>query len=141
MAKRSIGAAAAVGFVALAAPMLLAAPASASVSGIKVEGATAGSDCPVAGTCRISVQLSGSDAASPITVKVDGVTIVDALTPAGSTATIEWQPPAKAKYTITVTQGGKTASLEVGVPGRAESNTGVPSGITDLIKLLTGSAG
>ncbi|UGT41528.1 hypothetical protein LTV02_37310 [Nocardia yamanashiensis] len=141
MSKRSIGACAAAGFAALAAPVLLAAPASASVTGIKVEGSTAGSDCAVAATCRISVTLSGSDATSPITVKVDGVTIVDALTPANSTPTIEWTPPAKAKYTVTVTQAGKTAQLEVGVPGRAESNTGIPSGATDLIKLLTGSAG
>lgn len=138
MTKLSIGTLAAVGLTAIVAPILLAAPASASVTGIKVEGEP-GKDCPVAAAaCNIVVTLSGSDATAPVTVKSNDAVVATA-TPTGATLTIPWTPPAKGKYTITVQQGSNTASLEVGIPGRAESNTGL-GGLTDIIKLLTGSA-
>jgi hypothetical protein len=131
--KRSIGALAAVGLSALAASVLLAAPASANIDSIKVEGAVVGKDCTVAATaCTISATVSGTDATAPVTVSVDGAIIAQGVTPSGGTASVQWKPAAQGKYTSSVT---------VNVPGRAESSTGIPSGVGDLVKLLTGSAG
>ncbi|WP_067699490.1 hypothetical protein [Nocardia jejuensis] len=142
MTKRSIGALAAVSLSALAAPVLLAAPASANIDSIKVEGAQAGADCTVAATaCTISAKVSGTDATAPVTVSVDGAIIAQGVTPSGGTASAQWKPAANAKYTVTITQGSYTSSVSVNVPGRAESSTGIPSGVGDLVKLLTGSAG
>lgn len=142
MTKLSIGTLAAVGLTAALAPVLLAAPASAQVTGAKVEGAETGKDCVVGATaCRIVVTVSGSDATSPVTITANGAVVANAVTPTGGSVNVPWTPPANGKYEIVITQGSANSTLSVGVPGRAESNTALPGGITDIIKALTGSAG
>lgn len=147
MVKMVVKTLAAVGFAAFVAPALLAAPASAKVNSITVAGSMEYKDCSIElNSCAISVDLTGADRATPVTVKVNG-SVLQVCTPVLSGGygycNLTWSPAANGTYTISATQGTQTKTVTANVPGHVGES--VLGGSSDpgawLSGLLTGSLG
>ncbi|MGX1806741.1 hypothetical protein ACWIGI_13585 [Nocardia sp. NPDC055321] len=140
MPKLPIATLAVAGLASIAAPALFAAPASAAITNLTIEGAAAGADCKTGATpCRIVVTVSDS---APVLVKVGNDVIAYNVVPTNGTVTVAWNPPANGKYTVSALQGQSVAQLIVGVPGRADSDAAEQPTPSDWIQsLLSGSAG
>ncbi|MEU0543354.1 hypothetical protein ABZ319_26120 [Nocardia sp. NPDC005978] len=140
MSKLPIATLAVAGLASFAAPAVFAAPASAAITNLTIEGATAGSDCKVgAASCRIVVKVSDYQ---PVLVKVGNDVVAYNVTPSNGAVVVEWNPPANGKYNVSALQGKSVAQLIVGVPGRADSDSATEPTPSDFIEsLLSGSAG
>lgn len=140
MTKRLIGGLAVGLLTALAAPALLAGPASARVDLIRAGGWDWHMPCMTGSTCRITVSLAGFDRAEPVTLKIDGVVVADRELPivsdSSSTLLYFWTPPADGTYTVTATQGSSTETATLTIPGDLGGGTGGLSGSSMLDPLL-----
>lgn len=136
-----------VGFTAFVLPGILAPAASAQVFSIEVGGRD-NTDCVVTvGNCYISVMLKGADRAAPVTVKVNGILMPECVpTSVGKDWTmcnVSWSPEADGTYVISATQGTRTKSVTLNIPGQygQGATTGSADPLTWLGDVLTGSAG
>ncbi|MGV9409216.1 hypothetical protein ACWDOP_04805 [Nocardia sp. NPDC003693] len=139
LAAKTVGT---VGITAFVLPGILAPAATAHVSAIKV-AARDNTDCTVAvGDCIINVTVKGDDVHDPIFVEVDDAAPQECpVTHAGKDylkCTLSWSPEANGTYVISATQGARTESVTLNIPGRVEQDT--TTGSADWLGgILTGS--
>ncbi|MFF0633788.1 hypothetical protein ACFYTS_14940 [Nocardia sp. NPDC004151] len=102
------------GAPALALPLLLTPTAHAAIDNFGVDCGTP------AVPCHVSITTKGADRLSPVTLTVNG-TVIGQDTPYTSAdglngfAQITWTPPAVGAYTLTVTQGVSSRSVNVSI--------------------------